>query len=330
MTVPLVDTETMIAKLPGATAATRFAGGTVAGAPTSGTFLKGDFVIDQTGVVWICTTAGSPGTWNQAGTGLGGPPTGVAGGSLAGNYPNPSLANNSVGAGTIQTSTITDTHVVAANKDGAANKASMRTLGNGALQAVAGNDARFTQALNGAVTGSLPGPLALAANSVTGVQLATGSVGAGALANGAVALNHMATGSVDATKIVDGTITKTEMSSFEIIGQGTGTVGLPNGGGITVAAVGPWTPPTGTTWVEVVASGNVQIGGGAFFNNSLICGGQQINFGQFSGWSNQSVYLRWFFNLSGSMSASWFASVGGGGGSGNVDHPTISIRAVML
>jgi hypothetical protein len=49
--------------LPGATAATRYVGGTASGAPGSGTFAVGDFVIDQTGLVWICTVAGSPGTW---------------------------------------------------------------------------------------------------------------------------------------------------------------------------------------------------------------------------------------------------------------------------
>jgi hypothetical protein len=58
--------------LAGATAATRFAGGTVTGHPVSGVFAVGDFVIDQSGNVWICTTAGSPGTWTLAGTGGGG------------------------------------------------------------------------------------------------------------------------------------------------------------------------------------------------------------------------------------------------------------------
>lgn len=53
--------------LSGATAAFRLAGATTAGAPTSGTFAKGDMVIDQTGRIWINTTAGSPGTWTNAG-----------------------------------------------------------------------------------------------------------------------------------------------------------------------------------------------------------------------------------------------------------------------
>jgi len=38
---------------------------------------------------------------------------------------------------------ITDTQVDAANKDGVAGTASMRTLGTGAAQAAAGNDSRF-------------------------------------------------------------------------------------------------------------------------------------------------------------------------------------------
>jgi hypothetical protein len=49
--------------LTGATAATRYVGATATGAPTSGTFAVGDFVITQDGSVYICTGAGSPGTW---------------------------------------------------------------------------------------------------------------------------------------------------------------------------------------------------------------------------------------------------------------------------
>ena len=42
--------------------------GTVSGAaPTTGTFAVGDFVVDQTGAMWICTVAGTPGTWQLSG-----------------------------------------------------------------------------------------------------------------------------------------------------------------------------------------------------------------------------------------------------------------------
>jgi hypothetical protein len=56
----------------GATAPTRYVGGTTSGAPTTGSFVVGDFLIDRTGKVWVCTVAGSPGTWVQAGGGAGG------------------------------------------------------------------------------------------------------------------------------------------------------------------------------------------------------------------------------------------------------------------
>jgi len=52
--------------LPGATAASRYAGATTSGAPVSGTFAVGDYVVDQKGFIWICITAGSPGTWVNA------------------------------------------------------------------------------------------------------------------------------------------------------------------------------------------------------------------------------------------------------------------------
>jgi hypothetical protein len=61
----------------GATATSRFVGATASGSPASGTFAIGDVVVDRTGNVYVCTVAGSPGTW-------------VATGSLTGNA---SLAN---------------------------------------------------------------------------------------------------------------------------------------------------------------------------------------------------------------------------------------------
>lgn len=53
------------ASLTGATAATRYAGGTTSGPPTSGTFTTGDFVVSAAGRVWVCTAGGTPGTWVQ-------------------------------------------------------------------------------------------------------------------------------------------------------------------------------------------------------------------------------------------------------------------------
>lgn len=55
--------------LTGAVQATRFVGGTTLGDPSSGTFAVGDFVVDQSGQIWICTVAGSPGSWEAPGSG---------------------------------------------------------------------------------------------------------------------------------------------------------------------------------------------------------------------------------------------------------------------
>lgn len=51
----------------GAANSTRIMGATTGGAPTSGTFSLGDVVTDQTGNLWVCTVAGTPGTWQPVG-----------------------------------------------------------------------------------------------------------------------------------------------------------------------------------------------------------------------------------------------------------------------
>jgi len=53
--------------LPGATAASRHAGATASGAPTTGTFAVGDYIVDQSGAMYVCTVAGTPGTWQLSG-----------------------------------------------------------------------------------------------------------------------------------------------------------------------------------------------------------------------------------------------------------------------
>jgi hypothetical protein len=54
------------------------------------------------------------------------------------------LKTDSVGANEVANGSLTDAEIAAANKDGEAATASMRTLGTGAKQAAAGNDARLS------------------------------------------------------------------------------------------------------------------------------------------------------------------------------------------
>jgi hypothetical protein len=53
--------------LTGATAASRYVGSTASGSPATGTFVTGDWIVSQNGVMWVCTAGGTPGTWASAG-----------------------------------------------------------------------------------------------------------------------------------------------------------------------------------------------------------------------------------------------------------------------
>jgi hypothetical protein len=53
--------------LTGATTPTSYAGGTVSGHPLSGTWSQGQWVLDESGKIYVCVTSGTPGTWRRVG-----------------------------------------------------------------------------------------------------------------------------------------------------------------------------------------------------------------------------------------------------------------------
>src|SRR5207248_1900418 len=59
----LIGADVSVSGLTGAVVATRYVGGTASVAPTTGTFLLGDWVVSSTGRMWVCTVGGTPGTW---------------------------------------------------------------------------------------------------------------------------------------------------------------------------------------------------------------------------------------------------------------------------
>lgn len=76
----------------GAAATSEYAGATTSGPPVSGTFAGGDFILDRTGLFWICTAAGTPGTWVTAGLPL-------TGGTLSGSLTLSGIASLTAGGG---------------------------------------------------------------------------------------------------------------------------------------------------------------------------------------------------------------------------------------
>lgn len=92
------------------------------------------------------------------------------------------LATAGAAKASIVAASITDTHVAAANKDGVAGTASMRTLGTGAQQACGGTDARLSDART---------PLAH-------------THAAADIASGTIATARLGTGTADATTFLRG------------------------------------------------------------------------------------------------------------------------------
>ncbi len=174
----------MPAALTGATQAARFVGATTSGAPASGTFAVGDVVVARDGHVFVCTVAGSPGTWVDVG--------GTGGGAVS----SVSAADTSVvvtpttGAVTVRANTL---DVVAAQHPAAAdwsnNSHKITSLANG------------SSAQDAAAFGQIP--------TVFPAIVATTIAGLGTPANGDVGWLRLGSSPYEFVKVIyDGTYGK--------------------------------------------------------------------------------------------------------------------------
>lgn len=173
MTGTQTATAQISSGLTGATGASRYVGGTASGAPASGTFVIGDFIVDRTGSFWICTTAGSPGTWTQLSAGGYSLPTAsttVLGGvKIDGTSITISAGVISAGAGAAAFSSLTGgTNTTAAMVVGTG--ASLAASGSGTIAATSctGNAATVTTNAN------LTGPITSSGNA-TSIAAQTGT-----------------------------------------------------------------------------------------------------------------------------------------------------------
>lgn len=309
----------------GATAASRYTGATASAAPGSGTYAVGDFIISQTGDVYVCTSAGTPGTWTRVGSYLLG---------TANTWTSTNAFNAAVsGSGSITmtntlqgtalsvtglTGSVTTTRLVGANATGAPSTGAhnlgdiaIANDGNVFICTSAGTPGTWVQVGSYllAATNTWSGASNTFSNSVVLNGAVTGSgtlnltgTGAGSVGGTFSATQHIATGQTGAatsTKYAGGTASAAP-------GSGTFSTGdwiVATGGDVFVCSAGG----TPGTWVRV---GSYLLGGtntwtasntysGGIVANSAVTGSGTINL---TGTGASSV--------GGSMGATVFAPAG--------------------
>ena len=195
----------LAAGLTGATASSRYVGGTSSGAPVTGTFAVGDWIIDQTGKIFVATVAGSPGTWVQVGAGGGASITQVTFAestvapnatvyvdsiTAAGASTNVDLALSSKGAGAL-TAHVADGTATGGNKRGASAvdwQTAARTVAtqvaSGSQSTLSGGRGNIASGTNSTVGGGLSNTASNTNSVVGGGEGNTASSQSSAVAGG--------------------------------------------------------------------------------------------------------------------------------------------------
>jgi hypothetical protein len=221
-------------------------------AVTSGTYGSatqvGQFTVDAKGRITSATNV----------TITGASPTGTAGGALSGTFPNPTLANGSVGSaniidGSVSTVDLADNAVTTAKvADGAITSAKLSTTGVAAGSYGSSTEVgsftvdskgRVTAAANITIAGVTPG--GAAGGSLAGTYpnptLATGAVTSTAILDGTIGTADIADGAITSAKLSNTAVTAgqygtaTQVGSFTVDAQGRVTAA----NNVTISGVAP-------------------------------------------------------------------------------------------